>query len=189
MKRDSPLLRRTERNVNAMGNVRKNFIKTTLLAIVAAAVIAGCQQKQTGSAGDYQSPKPAPEAVLKSMDGTETKLSALKGKPVVLEFFATWCPTCMSAQNQGDITAFYDKYNGDVLFYAVNLDQQQANVEKWAKAQGIKYPIVHDDKIASDFEVTGIPHVVGINGKGEIIYQGLFLPDNKDEMVRRLKAE
>ena len=174
-----------------MGRMQKNVVRTAIIVIAAAAFSAGCQQKQAGSTGDYQDPKPAPEAALKTLDGAETQLSALKGKPVVLEFFATWCPTCISAENVDDINAFYDKYGGEVAFYAIALDQQRAVVDKWAKKHNIRYPIVHSDgdKIAMAYEVTGIPHVVAINAKGEIIYTGLFLPENKAELVARLKAQ
>jgi cytochrome c-type biogenesis protein len=132
----------------------------------------------------------APDFTLTSLNGAQVSLSSFKGKKgVVLVFFATWCVSCM--KEVPEIIQFAQmarKENVEVL--AINFKQNADIVERFNKSNKINYGILLDTDgtvATGKYGVRGIPHVVGIDGKGEIIYRGTALPDKKTEFIKKLK--
>ena len=77
--------------------------------------------------------KPAPEIVGRDIDGKEIKLSDLKGKVVLVDFWATWCPPCVSAMPE--LKALQTKYGKDgFVILGINLDAHRDDVDGIAKA-------------------------------------------------------
>jgi thiol:disulfide interchange protein DsbD len=135
-------------------------------------------------------PKPAPDFTLYSMERERVKLSELRGKKgVVLAFFATWCVTCMTEVPElKKFAPMAQKEN--VLFFAVDYKQPEELVERFRKSMQVDYKILLDATgtvTTESYGITGLPHIVGINGRGEIIYRGVDLPENKGEFIRNLK--
>ena len=108
---------------------------------------------------------------------------------VVLVFFATWCVGCV--KEVPEIKQFAEmaqKENITVL--SINYKQPAELVERFKESNQIDYGILLDTEgtvTTGKYGITGIPHHVGINAKGEIIYRGTALPDNKDEFIKNLK--
>ncbi|MCB2203626.1 TlpA family protein disulfide reductase [bacterium] len=115
--------------------------------------------------------KQAPEFSLKDKDGKVYSLESLKGKVVVLNFWATWCPPCKA--EIPDLKRVYDKYGEKgVEILGVSLDNKgwsvlKPFVEKW----DINYPIVLGGiDIARDYgNVRSIPTTFIINREGKVI--------------------
>jgi thiol:disulfide interchange protein len=131
----------------------------------------------------------APDFTLTALDGSHTTLSSFKGKKgVVLVFFATWCVNCM--KEVPEIKKFAltaQKENIEVL--AINFKQSAYVVEKFHKSNSINYRILLDTDGAvtiGKYGIKGIPHIVGIDAKGEMIYRGEDLPVKKTEFMERL---
>lgn len=133
----------------------------------------------------------APDFTLASLDGShQVTLSRFKGKKgIVLVFFATWCVGCV--KEVPEIKQFAEmaqKENITVL--GINYKQPAELVERFKESNQIDYGILLDAEgtvTTGKYGITGIPHHVGINAKGEIIYRGTALPDNKDEFIKNLK--
>ena len=120
----------------------------------------------TDSAGSPQASSPtqarganagelAPDFTLTSLDGRQISLSDYKGvKPVVLDFFATWCPNCR--RDMPKQQALYEKYGGAVEVIAINLNESQKTVEKYITKEGFTFPVVMDPggRVARSFDVT-----------------------------------
>ncbi len=94
-------------------------------------------------------PMPAPNFTVYTEDGTAVKLSELYGKPIILNFWASWCPPCKS--EMPDFESMYQKYGEDIHFVMINLtDGQRETVESGAayvEAQGFTFPVYIDSDL------------------------------------------
>lgn len=89
----------------------------------------------------------APDFTLPDIQGRAITLSQLKGKPVFLNFWATWCPPCRV--EMPDIQEFFKKYKDEVEVVAVNLtstEKSPAEVKKFLETNGYTFPVVLDTK-------------------------------------------
>jgi len=113
---------------------------------------------------------PAPAWSLKSLDGKSIGLAELKGKVVVVDFWATWCPPCVH-EIPGYI-ALQKKYaDRGLVIVGLSVDQKGASVvEAFAKAKGVNYPLaLATPEIVEAFGgVEGIPTTFLIDRDGKI---------------------
>jgi cytochrome c biogenesis protein CcmG/thiol:disulfide interchange protein DsbE len=112
----------------------------------------------------------APDWKLQGLDGKAVQLSDFKGKVVVLDFWATWCPPCraeipsfIALQNQ-----YRDK---GLVVVGVSLDDGPGVVSSFAKAQGMNYPIVMgNDNVAAQYgDIQAIPTTFVIDRTGKVV--------------------
>jgi thiol-disulfide isomerase/thioredoxin/outer membrane lipoprotein-sorting protein len=131
----------------------------------------------------------APDAVLTSSNGTNTTLASLKGRPVLLDFWATWCPPCLSALPQlGSLYAqiharMQDKVQDEGLrIVSIDEDQDQQTAAGYMARHGYTWTNYHDQNgLQQLFKGTGIPLVVLIDAQGRIVYYDF---GGKDEQLR-----
>lgn len=111
----------------------------------------------------------APDFSISMQDGKTLKLSELRGKPVFLNFWATWCPPCKL--EMPDIEKTY-KDNFPVQIIGINLKESPMVVGSFLKEKGYTFPVGFDLKgeIANLYRVTGIPTSYAIDAKGIIRY-------------------
>jgi len=111
---------------------------------------------------------PAPAWTLPDPDGKQVSFSDFKGKVVVVDFWATWCPPCKT-EMPGYIE-LQKKYAGDVVFVGISVDgdPSRSKVKAFMKTLGINYPIVMaDDDIQTRFKLNqGYPttYIIDRNG-------------------------
>ena len=115
----------------------------------------------------------APDFKMKTLDGKTFRLSQLKGKTVVLDFWASWCPDCR--KDAPEVVRMYNEYHADdVEFVGVSMD---TDIEAWRKAcqkYGITFPQVSELKkfketaIAKTYGVNWIPSMIVINKEGKV---------------------
>ncbi|APH05104.1 TlpA family protein disulfide reductase [Bacillus weihaiensis] len=113
----------------------------------------------------------APNFELTTINGEEMSLADLKGKKVMLNFWATWCPPCRS--EMPDMQKLYDDYNGEVVVAAVNLTSSEKNietVESFVNELNLTFPILLDKKgkINNQFEIISYPTTYFIDEEGII---------------------
>ncbi|MBO1581028.1 redoxin domain-containing protein [Bacillus sp. XF8] len=134
--------------------------------------------------------KNAPDFELSKLDGTKVKLSDLKGKKVILNFWATWCGPCQ--QEMPDMEAFYKKHKDDVEILAVNYTiSEGANgeekVKKFVEEKGVTFPILLDKDInvTTTYKVITIPTSYFVDTKG-VIQDKFIGPMTQKEMEKRI---
>ena len=127
---------------------------------------------------------------LPSLGGNPVTLSNYKGKKgVVLVFFATWCVNCV--KEVPEIKQFAEMARKkNVIVFGINYKQPEELVQRFKESNQIDYGILLDTEgtVATKiFGIKGIPHIIGINTNGEVVYRGIALPDNKYEFIKNLK--
>lgn len=134
--------------------------------------------------------KPAPDFTLATPGGDVVRLSDFRGKIVVLNFWATWCPPCR--KEFPELVKLYDP-NGDVLVVGVDLQENSDQVGNFADKFGAKYPIVidADAKVAGSYRVVGLPSTYFIDKDGVLRAQqfGQLSADILQKRIAKTRAD
>lgn len=116
---------------------------------------------------------PAPDFTVEDGEGNRISLSDMQGKPVVLNFWASWCPPCRS--EMGDFEEVYLASGEELTFMMVNMtDGVQETVEDaqdFIAGQGYTFPVYYDTAMeaAYAFSVSSIPATYFIDADGNLI--------------------
>ena len=144
--------------------------------------LAGSVEKLPSAAGQLGAgeAQPAPDPVLQRADGSAFRLSELRGRVVVVNFWATWCLPCRLEIPHFNRT--YQQYRGrGVEFVGVSVDDGGwKDIEAFTKEMPIEYPVALDaEKKASEaFEATiGLPITVFIDREGRVRHKHIGITD------------
>jgi thiol-disulfide isomerase/thioredoxin len=113
--------------------------------------------------------KPAPDFQLKDMKGAPISLANLKGKTVLLDFWATWCPPCQA--DASSIEKLNQKYgNGNLAIIGISVGEERAIVEKYLKKHQHSYPVVLsiDNEMPRAYQVGVFPTYMVISPDGTL---------------------
>lgn len=148
-------------------------ISAALIAVVAVLIVYSFERRLSGQRGDWpDSPligKPAPGLRLALFDGKEFDIADAAGRPVVLNFWASWCLPC--AQEAEELNRAQRAYGKDAVIMGVNvMDDRDAALEFIARHE-VEYPNGYDpDKaVHIDYGVAGVPETFFISSDGRIV--------------------
>ena len=146
-------------------------MKRLIVYLLVAMLLCGC------AANAPQETQPAenaaPDFTFYDLEGNAHTLSEYAGKPVILNFWASWCGPCKS--EMPDIEGAYKTYGADIHFIMVNLtDGVSETVETasgYISGQGYTFPVYYDLDLAGAeaYKVTGIPVTYFIDANGNIV--------------------
>lgn len=114
----------------------------------------------------------APDFSGEDLQGTAHTLAQYRGRPLVLYFWASWCPYCIQ-DIENMISVYKDFSARGVAFVSVGLEDNKARIEKIVAEHKIPYPVIYDgkvwnNKIAENYDVHGTPTFVLIKANGEV---------------------
>ncbi|MEI7615466.1 MAG: TlpA disulfide reductase family protein [Actinomycetota bacterium] len=145
--------------------------------LVEDGAVAAATTKELIDAGDF---------TLLDLNNNKVSLSDFKGKVVVLNFWATWCPPC-KAEIPDFIEVFRTYKDKDVQFLGIS-DDNVSSIKKFVGDYGINYTILLDgsiDAVMSNWGISSLPTTVIINGDGKITFAivGMVSADKLTNMI------
>ncbi len=150
---------------------KKQIILIILSAILGLGMILGGLIALLGGKGN------APDFTVLNERGQSVQLSDYHGKPVVVNFWATWCTPC-----QSELPAFesaYEEYKKDIQFMMVNLTTKEdalgsvSDIKDFINERGYDFPVYFDTKgeASNAYDTSAIPVTLFIDKKGDLVYQ------------------
>ncbi|MEY4484496.1 MAG: hypothetical protein RL693_1948 [Verrucomicrobiota bacterium] len=113
------------------------------------------------------------------------KAPEIKGKPYVLEFWATWCPPCR--QSIPHLNELNKKYKALGLTFIGATSEDRQTVRNFLKDVPIDYTVAFDNdgKLNKSFGIEGIPHAMIVNKEGKIVWEGhpMSMPESELDAV------
>lgn len=163
--------------------IKKLLIAFILFTFPTIPTVSAAENKHEDKLPGLTIGEKAPDFELANLAGEKMRLSDFKGKKVILNFWATWCPPCRA--EMPNIEAFSKEAGENVVILAVNLDPK-SDVKGFANKMGVHFPILLDtkDEVNRVYHVLTIPTTYFIDEKGIIRYK--YLSSMTVDMMREL---
>lgn len=171
----------------------KNVLKITLFMLGVS--FAGLQQGTAATvcangsvattAEDVKVGDVSPGFSYQDINGKTVSLSDLKGKPVYIDIWATWCPPCRAELPY--LKKLEEKYGESIHFVSISCDMDKAKWESMVKEQklgGIQLHFGNDQGLMQAYAVTGIPRFILLDAEGKVLSPDMTRPSDEDTAKR-----
>jgi peroxiredoxin len=133
-----------------------------------------------------------PNFTVTTLEGKTLKISELKGKVVLINFFATWCGPCMAEMPNVEKDIWQALKSEKLVVLAIGREHSKAELLKFNKEKGFTFSIAPDPKreIYSQFAKQYIPRNYVIDKDGKISFQSMgYTPEDFAKMIELIKAQ
>ncbi|TAK96153.1 MAG: TlpA family protein disulfide reductase [Aquabacterium sp.] len=140
-----------------------HWFRYTLMATMAGLALQAAASVQVASA--------APDFTLHAMKGPNTRLQELRGRVVLVNFWATWCGPCR--QEIPHLNRLHEKYKrAGLVLLGVNVDDDPANAAAVAAKLDIQFPVLMDTdkKVSDQYDLQAMPSTYLIDRDGKVRY-------------------
>ena len=131
-----------------------------------------------------------PDFVVETLGGETISSSEIKGRhPVMLVFWATWCPNCKrEIPHINELLSEFGSQGMRFLGINVGVNDSAKKAARYVKKYKVKYPIVFDEgsKVTRSFGVQGTPTIIIADREGIVRYHGFNVPDDMDSHFEQL---
>lgn len=162
-------------------------MRTGRALFIAAFLSMGATSALAGS-DDY--PAPAPPFSLKAFDGKWVRLTELRGKPVVLDFWATWCRPCRTSMPHLDELQKRYSTRGLVVIGLSVDEESPSEVKRFAQQLGVSFRLgMANDRVLDDYgPIRFLPTTFFIDRKGQVVrrVRGYLDPETLDSYTAEL---
>lgn len=133
----------------------------------------------------------APQFILNSTVGEEIAMQDYLGRPVILNFWATWCPPC-----RAEVPHFQDasvKYKGRAIILGIDQGEPQSVVTDFANSFALSYPLLldQDNSVNRQYGVSALPTTVFVDAQGIVreVFTGIINGAVLQDRIENLLAE
>jgi len=170
--------------------MRRSFLVTTMPVLGLATLLLS----QQPAAGADDGPavlqgKPAPAIALKTLDGQAQSLADQKGKVVLIDMWATWCPPCRASLPHVQAAATDASLaKKGLVVWAVNDKETQQVVEKFMQSNHYTFPVLMDTQgdVLKAYKVIGIPTTIIVGRDG--VVKETFVGFGGDATAKQIDA-
>ncbi len=153
-----------------------------LAAVVLMAALAWGLSHPAGGPTTSVLGRPAPELVVQSLDGSRVSLSGLRGRPVVVNFWASWCVPCR--QEEGVLKSAARRWAGSVAFLGVNIQDSPEAARAYQAAARYPYPVgPAQTGVPAGYGVSAPPETFFVDRDGVVVAR--FLGPLDDRLIDR----
>ena len=176
-------------------------MKKILILIMSILLITGCtakenndviedenkeeiQNEQSQESQESKEPVMAPDFELLSMDDSLIKLSDMKDKNVLLNFWYTGCSFCVI--EMPDLQKLQDTYKDDLLLLAINVGENKEEIQEFIDENKLSFTVLLDEdmNVANTYGIRSYPTTIAVNKKGEVIggYIGMLTYEQMEQL-------
>jgi cytochrome c biogenesis protein CcmG, thiol:disulfide interchange protein DsbE len=150
-------------------------------------VIGGVVAAEVLTAGDGTAPRPAPALPREVLAGPPTDLASLRGKPALVNFWASWCEPCR--EEAPELKRFDETLGNKATLVGVDWGDDADNAREFMAKAGWKYPVLRDpsQKVGIAYGFSGLPTTYVLNADGDIV-QTLQGPQTTAKLQQALAA-
>lgn len=165
--------------------MRRLFL--VILALTAAFSLFSCSKSKNNAVFGNS----APDFTLNDLNGNKVTLSSMKGRVVMVEFWATWCPPCK--ESIPELNKLYNKYKDKgftVLAISVDKGLDSAELAGFARDYSLTYPVLLDNgKASSSYGVGSIPTSFMIDKNGRMVSKHMgYDPDLLESLSKEIET-
>ena len=165
----------------------KKMLNIVLVMVIALTFTFTACQSEQDSAQAPQVGKLAPEFTLPDLDGKSISLGELRGRPVILNFWASWCGPCVFEMPfmQEIHEAWSDK---SLVLLAINIGESPSQVQKFMEEKQLSFPVLLDidGQVGGQYSIRAIPTTVFIDKDGIIQLMRIGAFPSKEALEKEL---
>lgn len=168
------------------GTVAVLLVGVLVVAGVLSVILTGAGEDEAAAAAPANDP--APDVTFRLFDGSEATLTDFRGQPVVLNFWASWCPACVA--EMPSFQGVHEEVGAEVLFLGLDVQDTRGAAEAFAEQSGVTYLLGEDPDgaILSTFDGIAMPTTIFIDEAGNVVerHSGAIFEDDLRQMILEL---
>ncbi|MEH6944536.1 peroxiredoxin family protein [Bacillus sp. JJ722] len=148
--------------------IKKIISGIILLLLISVAIVQAMDKKKEPELPGLDVGGKAPNFTLQNLEGENVSLSDYKGKKVILNFWATWCPPCR--KEMPALEKFYQQNKNKIEILAINTDPKN-DVAGYVNSMNLTFPILLDEKseVSGQYDILSLPTTYFIDEKGKLV--------------------
>jgi cytochrome c biogenesis protein CcmG, thiol:disulfide interchange protein DsbE len=145
--------------------------RSWLVGLTAVLLLAACTAESDTSSADAAAGPPVTDRSFETFDGTSTSLPAFAGEPLVVNFWASWCPPCIA--EMPEFERVHVDRRDEVRFIGINTQDDLEQATALAERTGVSYDLGldPDGALFNDFEVIAMPSTYFVNAAGAVVHR------------------